>query len=37
MKSIWFKIKLRYSKWKTKREVRKKLKLLQKKDPFIYK
>jgi hypothetical protein len=37
MKSIWLKIKLKYAKWKTKREVRKKLKLLQKKDPFIYK
>lgn len=37
MKKYWIKLKLWYANYKTKRAVRKKLKELQKKDPFIYK
>lgn len=36
MKKIWTKIKLKYQQWKTKREYKKRIEELKKRDPFIY-
>jgi hypothetical protein len=37
MKKYWIKLKIWYANWQTKRALKKKLKKLQEKDPFIYK
>ena len=36
MKKIWTKIKLKYQQWKLKREYKKRIEEMKKRDPFIY-